>query len=115
MMAGVLPLPAPHAVGLAIHIILYQRTYPVPDAPVAWSLVPFAGHQRHTYPVGGVVYEAECREVRVVVPDDAKVDALRNQLTWHDGKGLTRSTAREVFDLARAGGSGFRLVRGASA
>jgi len=82
---------------------------------VSVSLVPFAGHQRHTYTVGQVVHEALCREIQVVVPDDAKIDFLRNQLTWHDGKGQTRSTAKEVFDLARAGGSGFRLVRGATA
>ena len=99
----------------AIQITLYHRTYPVPDAPVSLSLLPFAGHQRHTYAVGQVVYEAECREIQVVVPDDAKIDPLRNQLTWHDGKGLTRSSAKEVFDLASAGASGFRMPRGGSA
>ena len=57
-----------------MQITLYQRTYPVKDAPVALSLVPFAGHQRHTFPVGDKVYEAECRELQVIIPDDAKID-----------------------------------------
>lgn len=94
-----------------MQITLYQRTYPVPDAPVAVSLVPHAGHQRHTFKVGGTVYEAECREVRVVIPDDAKVDPLKNLVSWDGDTGRVQSTAREVFDLARAGVSGFRMAR----
>ena len=94
-----------------MRITLYQRTYPVKDAPVALSLAPHAGHQRHTFTVGDVVYEAECGELRVIVPDDAKIDPLRNLLSWSGGKGTVKSTAREVYDLAHAGASGFRLAK----
>ncbi len=94
-----------------MQITLYQRTYPVPDAPVALSFVPHAGHQRHTFAVGDTVYEAECREFRVVIPDDAKVDPLKNLVSWDGDKGRVFSTAREVFDLALAGASGFRMAK----
>jgi hypothetical protein len=77
---------------------------------VSLSLVPFPAHQRHTFAVGGTVYEAEYRELVVITPDDASVDQLRNLLSWHGDKGVVKSTAREVFDLARARASGFRMV-----
>ena len=92
-------------------ITLYLRTYPVKDAPVALSLVPHAGHQRHTFTVGDKVYEAECKELQVVTPDDAKIDPLKNLLSWEGDKGRVTSTAREVFDLAQAGVSGFRMAK----
>ena len=93
-----------------MQITLYQRSYPVAGAPVALSLVPYSDHQRHTFTAGGRVYEAERRELRVVVPDDATVDALDNLLCWAGDKGPVKSTAKEVFDLAQAGASGFRMA-----
>ena len=94
-----------------MQITLYQRTYSVQDAPVALSLVPHAGHQRHTFAVGDKVYEAECQEIRLIIPDDAKVDPLKNLVSWDGEKGRVFSTAKEVFDLAQAGASGFRMAR----
>jgi len=91
-------------------ITVYQRTYPVKDAPVSMSVVPFASGQRCTFPVGDKVYEAKYTEVRIVVPDEAKVDVLRNRVTWGEGKGRVHSTAKEVLDLALAGNAGFRLA-----
>jgi len=91
-------------------ITLYQRTYPVKDAPVSLSFVPFTSGQRCTFPVGGQVYEATYSEIRIAVPDEAKVDMLRNRVTWGEGKGRLHSTAKEVFELARAGNAGFRLA-----
>ncbi len=93
-----------------MQITLYRRSYPVADAPVALSLVPHSAHQRHTFAAGGRVYEAEYRTLRVVVPDDAKVDALENLVCWVGDKGPVRSTAKEVFDLAQARASGFRMA-----
>ena len=93
-----------------MQIILYHRSYPVADAPVALSLVPHSDRQRHTFAVGEKVYEAELRELRVVVPDDAKIDALKNLLCWAGDKGQVKSTAKEVFDLAEARTSGFRMA-----
>jgi hypothetical protein len=94
-----------------VQITLYQRTYPVKDAPVALSLVPHDRNQRHTFTVGDKVYEAECRELRVVIPDDAKIDPLKNVVSWDGDQGRVTSTAKEVFDLARAGVSGFRMAK----
>jgi hypothetical protein len=54
-----------------MQITVYRRTYPVADAPVSWSLLPDGAAQRHTFTVGGRVYEAERRELQVVVPDGA--------------------------------------------
>lgn len=92
-------------------ITLYQRTYPVADAPVALSLAPDPVDQRHTFAVGDTVYEAERREIQVIGPDDAKVDPLKNVLCWTGSKGLVRSTAREVHEMAEAKTSGFRLAK----
>jgi hypothetical protein len=94
-----------------MQITLYLRTYPVADAPVTLSLVPYSSGQRHTFTAGGKVYEAERRELRVVVPDGAKIDSLKNLLCWTGDKGPVKSTAKEVFDLAEARVSGFRLVQ----
>ena len=93
-----------------MQITLYQRSYPVADAPVGLSLVPDSDGQRHTFTAGGKVYPAERREVRVVVPDDAKIDALKNLLCWAGDKGPVKSTAKEVLDLAEAHASGFRMA-----
>jgi hypothetical protein len=90
-------------------IILYRRSYPVADAPVAWSLAPDPAEQRHTFTAAGKVYEAERQEVRVVVPDGAKIDPLKNLLCWAGDKGQVKSTAKEVLAMAEAGVSGFRL------
>ena len=92
-----------------MQITLHRRTYPVKGAPVGLSFVP-SPHQRHTYTVGGKVYEGACSELQVVVPDDAKIDTLKNLLCW-GGKGAVKSTAKEVFDLAHARASGFRLAK----
>ena len=93
-----------------MHITLYHRTYPVAGAPVALSLVPYSTSQRHTFTSGGKVYEAERRELQVIVPDDAKLDAVKNLLGWVSDKGPVKSTAKEVFDLAEAHASEFRMV-----
>ncbi len=93
-----------------MQITLYRRSYPVANAPVALSLVPYSDHQRHTFAVGGKVYEAERRELQVIVPDDAKLDVLKNLLCWAGDKGPVKSTATEVFDLAQARLSGFRMA-----
>ena len=93
-----------------MQITLYQRSYPVADAPVALSLVPYSDHQRHTFTAGGTVYEAERRELRVVVPDDAKLDTFENLLCWTGDKGPVKSTAKEVFDMAPTRVSGFRMA-----
>lgn len=94
-----------------MRITLYRRSYPVAGAPVALSLIPHDASQRHTFTHAGKVYEAERRELEVVVPDDAKIDTLKNLLCWASDKGLVKSTAKEVFDLAEARASGFRLVK----
>lgn len=93
-----------------MQITLYHRSYPVADAPVALSLVPYSNDQRHTYTVGTQVYEAVRKEILVVVPDDAKIDVLKNLLCWAGDKGQVKSTAKEVFDMAEARVSGFRLA-----
>jgi hypothetical protein len=94
-----------------MQITLYRRTYPVQGAPVALSLAPHAVHQRHTFTAGGTVYEAVCGELRVTVPDDATIDPLKNLMSWGGDTGRVKSTAREVFDLAQAGASGFRMAK----
>jgi hypothetical protein len=94
-----------------MRITLYHRTYPVKDAPVTVSLVPFVGHQRHTYTVGDKEYEAECKELQIIVPADATIDVFKNLLNWTGDKGLVKSTAKEVFDMACAGTSGFRMAK----
>ena len=94
-----------------MRITLYQRTYPVKDSPVALSLVPHDRNQRHTFTVGDKVYEAECKELQVIIPDDAKIDPLKNLVSWTGDAGPVKSTAREVYDLARAGVSGFRMAK----
>jgi hypothetical protein len=93
-----------------MQITLYLRSYPVTGAPVAVSFVPDPAARRHTFAAGGRVYEAERREVRVVAPDDAKLDPSRNLLGWAGGTGPVKSTAREVYELAAAGASGFRVA-----
>jgi hypothetical protein len=93
-----------------MQIILYRRSYPVANAPVALSFAPCSAAQRHTYTAGGKVYEAERKELRVIVPEDAKIDTLKNLLCWVGDKGPVKSTAKEVFDMAEARVSGFRLA-----
>ena len=56
------------------------------------------------------MYEAEFKELRVIVPDDAKIDVLKNLLCWVGDKGPVKSTAKEIFDLAEARVSGFRMA-----
>ena len=88
-------------------ITLYVRTYPVKDAPVALSLVPFPPHQKHTYTRDGKVYDAVSREMRVTVPDGSVLDADRKLLCWDGDQGPVKSTGKEVYDLVRAHASGF--------
>jgi hypothetical protein len=57
------------------------------------------------------VSEAERRELQVIVPDDAKLDGLKNLLCWVGDKGPAKSMAKEVFDLAEAHAAGFRMVQ----
>ncbi len=93
-----------------MQITLYRRSYPVAASPVALSFFAYPADQRHTFTADGQVYEAERREVHVIVPDDAKVDVLKNLLCWAGDKGPVKSTAREVYELAEARASGFRLA-----
>jgi len=92
-------------------VTLYKRTFRVKGAPVSLSLVPFSTEQVHTFPAGGQVYEARYSEVRVTAPDDVKLDVLHNRLVWGKGLGTVKATAKEVFDLAAAGKSGFGLAK----
>lgn len=91
-------------------LTLYQRTYPVKDAPVSLSFVPYTIGQRCTFPVGDRVYEATYSEIRVAVPEGARVNAIRNVLNWDDEKGRVNSTAKEVHALAVARSKGFRVT-----
>lgn len=93
-----------------MQITLYQRTYPVKDAPIASSLIPMSPDQKHTYTVGDKVYDAVRREIQIIVPDDAKVDKDKNLLSWTGEKGIVKSTANEVFAFAQAGVSGFKTI-----
>jgi hypothetical protein len=93
-----------------MQITLYLRSYAVAGAPVAVSFAPDPAAQRHTFAAGGRVYEAERREVRVVGPETAKLDPTRNLLGWAGDTGPVKSTAKEVYDLAVAGASGFRVA-----
>jgi hypothetical protein len=88
-------------------ITLYVRTYPVKDAPVALSLVPFPTSQRHTYTRDGTVFDAVSREMRVTVPDGSVVDAERKVLRWAGDKGPVMSTVNEVYELVKARAPGF--------
>jgi hypothetical protein len=92
-------------------ITLYVHTYPVQDAPVAYSLVPFPAHQRHTYTRDGRVYDAVSGEMRVTVPDGSVVDADRRLLCWAGDKGRVKSTVNEVYELVQAGAPGFGAAR----
>ena len=91
-------------------ITLYVRTYPVKDAPVALSLFPFPTHQKHTYTRNDKVYEAVSREMQVIVPDGAVLDADRRVLCWTGDKGVVKSTVNEVYQLVQAHTSGFGTV-----
>jgi hypothetical protein len=91
-------------------ITLYRRSYSVADAPVAVSFGPDPAYQRHTFMAGGRVYEAERRELRVIVPTGATLDTRKHRLCWAGNQGPVKSTAKEVFDLAEARVSGFRLA-----
>ena len=93
-----------------MHITLYRRSYPIAGAPVALSFIPDPAAQRHTFAAGGRVYEAERRELRVVVPDNAKLDLLKKLLDWAGAEGPVKSKAQEVYDLAEARASGFRMA-----
>ena len=88
-------------------ITLYVRTYPVKDAPVALSLVPFPPGQKYTYTRDGKVYDAVSREMRVTVPDGSVVDAEKKLLCWAGDAGKVKSTVNEVYALVQAHASGF--------
>jgi hypothetical protein len=93
-----------------MQITLYLRTFPVTGAPVAVSFTPDPDAQRHTFTSGGREYEAKRRQVAIVVPEDSKLDLLKHLLGWEGDKGQIKSTAREVYALAEAGTSGFRIA-----
>jgi hypothetical protein len=88
---------------------------------VSLSLVPFPDHQRHTFTDCGVVYEAEYKELRLVVPDDASIVADKHRmswvstnvpvLSWASKTGPVKSNAKEVLELAHTRGSGFRMAK----
>lgn len=103
--------PTPDPITLPMQITLYRRSFAIKGGPVSLSLVPFATSQKCTFPVGDKVYEAKFSEVKVIAPDDAKIDVLRNRLVWGTGKGRMNSTASEVHDLALAGTSGFKMAK----
>ncbi|HJZ58947.1 MAG TPA: hypothetical protein VKE74_28645 [Gemmataceae bacterium] len=88
-------------------ITLYVRTYPVKDAPVTLSLVPFPPGQRHTYTRDGKVYDAVSREMRVTVPDGSVIDEDRKLLCWVGDKGPVKSTVNEVYTFVQAHAPGF--------
>jgi hypothetical protein len=88
-------------------ITLYVRTYPVKDAPVSLSLVPFPTGPRHTYTRDGKVYDAVSREMSVIVPDGSVIDAFRKLLCWEGDAGPVKSTVREVYDLVQVRAPGF--------
>jgi hypothetical protein len=88
-------------------ITLYVRTFPVKDAPVAYSFFPCPAHQRHTYTRDGTVYEAVSREMGVTVPDGSVLDMERRLLCWAGEKGKVKSTVNEVYALVQAGAPGF--------
>jgi hypothetical protein len=88
-------------------ITLYVRSYPVKDAPVALSLVPFPPGQKHTYTRDGKVYDAVSRKMSVMVPEGSVVDEHRKLLCWAGDAGPVKSTVTEVYALAQAHASGF--------
>lgn len=104
-----------------MQITLYHRSFPVAGAPEAVSLAPFPTHQRHTYTAEGVVYEAVYQELQVVAPSGATVGAEfarlkwgmpgERMLSWAGAKGKVASTAKEVFEMASARDSGFRMAK----
>lgn len=94
-----------------MQITLYKRTFPVKDAPVSFSFTPFPADQVHTFQNGGQVYDAKFSEVGVTAPDEVKLDVVQNRLVWGKGMGTVKATAKEVFELAAVGKSGFRLAK----
>lgn len=98
-----------HPLQTPMTITVYQRTYPVQDAPVSLSFVPFASSQRFTFPVGDRVYEATYSEIWIAIPEGAKINPLKNLLSWGGEKGRVNSTAKEVHALALARSKGFQL------
>jgi hypothetical protein len=94
-----------------MQLTLYLRTYPVANAPVTVSFSPDGAGQRHTFTAGGRDYTAEHLEVMIVVPDGAKLDLLRKLLVWNGNEGSVKSTAREVYELAKSRSPGFRVAR----
>jgi hypothetical protein len=95
-----------------MQITLYIRTFAVAGAPVAVSFAPDPEAQRHSFTSGGREYEAKRRTVAIVVPESSKLDLLKHLLGWDSDKGPVKSTAREVYALAEAGVSGFRMADG---
>jgi hypothetical protein len=94
-----------------MQLTLYLRTFPVTGAPVGVSFTSGAAGQRHTFTAGGRVYEAQYREFHVVAPDGAKLDLLHGVLVWSGDEGSVKSTAREVYELAKSRTCGFRTGR----
>jgi hypothetical protein len=94
-----------------MQIILYTRSFPAPDAPVAVSFVPPDPAQRHTFTVDGKVYMAEFKEMPILVPDGATIDPLKNLLCWSGEKGPMKSTAREVYEFVKSKAPGFKAVK----
>jgi hypothetical protein len=74
------------------------------------SFAPDPIAQQHTYSSGGQDYQPNRHELQVVVPEEAKLDLLSRLLGWGDAKKRIRSTAKEVYALAEACASGFRVA-----
>lgn len=96
-----------HLTRSAVKITLYIRTYPVLDAPVAYSVVPFPTNQRHTFTRDGQVYAPVSREIQVTVPDGAFIDTYSKMLCWQGETKKVRSTGVEVNELVRMHSQGF--------
>jgi hypothetical protein len=96
--------------GSEMQITLYLRTYPIAGSPVGVSFAPDPTAQRHTYSAGGREYQPNRQELQVVIPEEARLDLLSRLLRWSDEKERVRSTAKEVYAMAEARASGFRVA-----
>lgn len=99
-----------HHKWFVMQITLYRRSFSVQESPVAYSFAPSPPGQRHTLTVGTKVYEAVFREVQITVPEGATLDRMMSLLAWKGEKGMTKSTAREVFGLAESQAAGFSVA-----
>lgn len=93
-----------------MQITLYQRYFSVKDSPTAVSFLPYPPSQKHTLTIGQKVHEAAFRVLKIIVPDDAKIDQLKNMLSWKGSKGSMKCTATEVLGFAQTQATGFAIA-----